>query len=435
MRLFLASLLLVSAAAPAAAQRETVYRVPVSGIIEGGLAPYIARALREAEVAGGTAVVLDINTPGGRIDAAEAIVDAIRGTRIPVYAWINPRAYSAGALISIATDGIFMRSGAVLGAATPVDGQGTKLSEKYVSAMRAEFRALAQEKGLDPRIAEAMVDDSLGVPGLLAPGKLLTLSTEEAIRVGYARGQINSERDLLMAIGVPNAELVTVEINWAESLVRFFTNPLVAPLLLSLGMLGLIFEIKTGAFGLSGVMSLLALGLFFGSHYIVGLAGWEEVIFLILGLVALGIEIFVLPGFGVSGVLGILLLLAAVIMAMLGSHPTLSDITQSLAVLGASLVLSLAVFITWLRHLPNSTRFRGLLLTESLDSSAGFISATPRSDLVGKEAVALTDLRPAGTVDIDGERIDVVTEGDYVKAGSAVRFIRAEGHRHVVRAS
>jgi len=435
MRLFLASLLLACSAIPAAAQHNTVYRIGISGTIDGGLAPYVARALRQAEVAGGAAVFLDINTPGGRVDAAEAIVDAIRATRIPVYAYVNPRAYSAGALISIATDGIYMRPGAVLGAATPVDGQGVKLPEKYVSAMRGEFRALAEENGLDPRIAEAMVDDSVGVPGLLPPGKLLTLSTDEAIRVAFARGRVNSEKELLMAIGFPDAQVVNVGLNWAESLVRFFTSPLVAPLLLSLGILGLVFEIKAGAFGLGGLLSLLSLGLFFGAHYLVGLAGLEEVILLLAGLVSIAIEVFLLPGFGVAGILGIVLLGAAIVLAMLGSSPSWTDIAQSLAVLGASLILTLTVIVTWFRHLPNSTRFRGLLLKEGLHSGEGYVSAVARNDLLGKDAVALTDLRPSGTVEIGGERIDVVTEGDYVRAGTTVRIVRAEGHRHVVRAN
>ena len=435
MRLLAVTSLLLTLAAPSPAQQKVVYRVAVTGTIEGGLAPYTARALREAAEANAAAVILDINTPGGRIDAAETISDAIRASRVPVYAFVNPRAYSAGALIALSTDGIYMTPGAVLGAATPVDGQGTKLSEKYVSAMRAEFRALAEEQGLDPRVAEAMVDDKLGVPGLLEPGKLLTLSSAEALKIGYAKGQVASEAELLSAIGLGGAQMVSVDVNWAETLVRFLTNPLVAPLLLSIGVLGLIFEIKAGAFGLGGVLSLLSLGLFFGSHHLVGLAGWEEILLLLGGLLAIAAEVFILPGFGIAGLLGIALLAASVVLAMLGTQPGLSDITQALAVFGAAMVLTIAVFFTWLRHLPNSTRFRGLLLQEGLSAPAGYISATPRTDLVGKEGVAVTDLRPAGTVAIDGERIDVVTEGDYVKAGSPVRIIRAEGYRHIVRVS
>ena len=434
MRFLAVPFLLAGLATVVQAQRKVVYRIEVSGTIEGGLAPYTSRALREAVAANASAVFLDINTPGGRVDAAEMMADAIRETAIPVYAFVNPRAYSAGALISLATDGIYMTPGAVLGAATPVDGQGVKMAEKYVSAMRAEFRALAEQQGLDPRIAEAMVDDSLGVPGLLEPGKLLTLSTAEALRVGYAKGEVANQAELLTAVGLSGAEVISVGVNWAESLVRFLTNPLVAPLLLTLGMLGLIFEIKTGAFGIGGVLSLLSLGLFFGSHHLVGLAGWEEVILLLCGLIAIAVEIFVLPGFGVAGILGIILLVLSVVLAMIGSVPSFHDVLQSLAVLGTALVLTLAVFIAWLRHLPNSARFRRMILADGLDSSAGYISARVRSDLVGKEARAVTDLRPAGTVVVDDERIDVVTEGDYIKSGSTVRIIRAEGHRHVVRA-
>jgi membrane-bound serine protease (ClpP class) len=433
MRFLAVPIFLVSLTTAVEAQRPVVYRIEISGTIEGGLAPDAARALREAAAARASAVFLDINTPGGRVDAAEMMADAIRASPIPVYAFVNPRAYSAGALISLATDGIYMTPGAVLGAATPVDGQGIKMAEKYVSAMRAEFRALAEQQGLDPRIAEAMVDDSLGVPGLLDPGKLLTLSTAEALRVGYAKGEVATQAELLAAVGLAGAEVVSVGVNWAENLVRFLTNPLVSPLLLTLGMLGLIFEIKTGAFGLGGVLSLVSLGLFFGSHHLVGLAGWEEVILLLCGLIAIAIEIFVLPGFGIAGVLGIILLALSIILAMVGSLPSLQEVLQSVAVLGTALVLTAAVFIAWLRHLPNSTRFRRMILADGLDSAAGYISARVRADLVGKEARAVTDLRPAGTVLVDDERIDVVTEGDYVKSGSLVRIIRAEGHRHVVR--
>jgi membrane-bound serine protease (ClpP class) len=187
--------------------------------------------MREAREAGAAAVYLDIDTPGGRIDAAERIADAIRETDIDVFAFVNPRAYSAGALIALASDGIYMRPGGVIGAATPVDASGTKGSEKIVSAMRAEFRALAEEHGVDPRVAEAMVDESIEIPGVVAEGRLLTLSTGEAITLGFARGEVSNEAALLSAVGHSGARVVTPSINWAESLVRFLTNPIVAPLL------------------------------------------------------------------------------------------------------------------------------------------------------------------------------------------------------------
>ena len=416
------------------AQAPVVYRIPVTGVVENGLAPFVARSIREAESAGAVAAFLDIDTPGGRIDAAERIADAVRGTRLPVYAFVNPRAYSAGALIAISSTGIYMRPGAVIGAATPVDGEGTKASEKMVSAMRAEFRSMAEQRGLDPTLAEAMVDENVEIPGVVRKGQLLTLSTGEAVKLKFAKGQVADEAALLDAIGHPGAQVITTEPNWAEGVVRFLTNPLVAPLLLSLGILGLVFEIKTGAFGIGGILSLVSLGLFFGSSVILGLAGWEEVLLLGLGAIALAVEVFVLPGFGVAGVLGILAIVASMVLAMMGAQPSSGDVAQALAVLGASLFITVAVIYAWLRHLPNSGRFSGLLLQGAVHKSRGFVSAPHREDLVGRDGVAVTDLRPSGTARVGDERLDVVTEGEYVPSGSRVQVVQSDGYRHVVRA-
>ena len=420
-------------AASLSAQSPTVYRIAVSGTVENGLAPYVARSLREAKAAGAAAAFLDIDTPGGRIDAAERIADAVRGSAVPVYAFVNPRAFSAGALIALSSSGIYMRPGAVLGAATPVDGQGVKASEKIVSAMRAEFRALAEQRGLDPRVAEAMVDEGVEIPGVKRAGELLTLSTGEALRLGYAKAEVGNEADLLREIGLPGARIVPIDPNWAEQLVRFITNPLVAPLLLSLGLLGLVIEIKQGAFGVGGLLSLGSLGLFFGSSFLLGLAGWEEVLLLGLGLVALLVEVFILPGFGAAGILALVAFGAAIVLAMVGGAPTTGDVAQALAVLGASLVITVAVAYAWLRHLPSSGRFSGLFLRHSAEQREGYISAPPRPDLVGQDGVAVTDLRPAGLAQIGAERVDVVTEGEYVSQGTPVRVLRSEGYRHIVR--
>jgi membrane-bound serine protease (ClpP class) len=432
-RLVMSLALLGLGASIAPAQAPLVYRLRVSGVVENGLAPYLARGLREAAAAGAAAVYLDIDTPGGRIDAAERIVDAVTSSAVPVYAYVNPRAYSAGALIALSAKRIYMRPGAVIGAATPVDGEGTKASEKMVSAMRGEFRALAEARGLDPRVAEAMVDERVTVPGVNESGRLLTLSTSEAVRIGYARAVAGGEAELLRDIGLPGARVVTLAPNWAELVVRFLTNPLVSPLLLSLGVLGLVFEIKTGAFGLGGLVSLASLGLFFGSSFLVGLAGWEEVILLGVGLLALAVEVFVLPGFGAAGLLGALAVAAAVVLAMVGGSPSTADVTQALIVLGASLAITTAVAYAWIRHLPNSGRFAGLILRGGSHQADGYIAAAPRHDLVGQDGIAMTDLRPAGTAQIGQERVDVVTEGEYVPQGRTVRVVRSEGYRHVVR--
>lgn len=416
-----------------ASAQSPVYRIPITGTIENGLAPYVARSLGVAASEGASLVVLDIDTPGGRVDAAERIVDAVRNSPVRVVAFVNPRAWSAGAMIALSASEIWIAPGGAIGAATPIDGAGTKASEKMVSAMRAEFRALAELRGRNPAIAEGMVDETLGAEGVALPGQLVSLTANQAIEVGFAEGQAATLDALLASLQLAGAEVRSVSPNWAENLVRFLTNPMVAPLLLSLGMLGLVFEIKAGAFGLGGLVSLASLGLFFGSSFLLGLAGLEEVILLGVGLIALAVEAFLLPGFGVAGFLGIGAIGAAVVMAMLGAAPTGGEITMALAILGAALVISAAVFFAWLRHLPNSERWSGLLLKDSVNRGEGYLSAPTLDEFVGQEGVAFTDLRPSGTALVSGERIDVVTEGEWVVAGAPVVVLRSEGYRHVVR--
>jgi len=422
-------------AVPGTVQNEsTVYRVPVTGEIELGLAPYIQRAVKEAAEVGAAALILDIDTPGGRVDAAEIISDALTDSEVPVYSLVNRRAYSAGALIALSTDRIYMRPASVIGAATPVDGTGTKAPEKIVSAMRSQMRALAESNGLEPEVAAAMVDEDIEIDGVVESGKLLTLTTEEAVEIGYAEA-IEDLDALLVELGHEGATVVTLELNWAEHLVRFFSSSVVSPFLLSLGFLGLLIEIRTPTFGLAGTMGLISLGLFFGSNMIVGLAGLEDVLIVGAGLVLLGIEAFVVPGFGIFGVAGIVAILAGLYMSLLGNIPTMPDFTRAAWVLTSSMLLLIGSAWALIRTLPSSSRLAesGIFLLAKTTSATGYESAEVRSDLVGKHGTAITDLRPAGTALVGDERIDVVSESEWISAGTPVKILSAEGYRHIVR--
>jgi membrane-bound serine protease (ClpP class) len=411
-----------------------VYRVPVTGVIELGLAPFIERSLEVAAAAGASVVILDIDTPGGRVDAAERIADALGDASMPVFAFVNRRAFSAGALISLATDGIYMRPGSVIGAATPVDGQGQKAPEKIVSAMRSEMRALAEARGLDPTVAESMVDEDIEIPGVVEAGKLLTLTTEEAVELGYAN-EVEDFPSLVAILGQAEAEVVDMDVNWAERIVRFLSNPVVAPFLLSLGFLGLLAEIKTPTFGMAGAAGLIALSLFFGSHLIVGLAGLEDVIVFGIGLVLVGVEVFVIPGFGLFGILGGLAILGGLYMSLLGSLPTMPDFTRAGMVMTTTVLILLVSAWVLIRSLPGRSRLAksGIFLLSRTDRDTGYESAPHRGELVGKPGTAITDLRPAGTALFDEERVDVVSESEWIQAGTRVRIVSAEGYRHVVR--
>lgn len=435
-RLTVAVLLLALGLLPLAAQdggSGPVHRVPVTGVIELGLAPFVERSLEEAARAGAAAVILDIDTPGGRVDAAERIADALGDADVPVYAYVNRQAYSAGALISLAADEIFMRPGAVIGAATPVSGSGQKAPEKIVSAMRSKMRSLAEARGLDPAVAEAMVDEDLEIPGVVERGKLLTLTTEEAVALGYARAVTDLE-ELLDFTGAAGAEVRTQEVNWAERVVRFLSHPAVSPFLLSLGFLGLLVEIKTAGLGIAGAAGLLSLSLYFGSHLILGLAGMEDLIVFGAGLVLIAVEV-VVPGFGIFGLLGGLAVLAGLYMSLLGDLPTTPDFLRAGSVLSVSVLLMIVTGWALIRHLPRSRRLadRGIFLLTRTDRDHGYASALVRKELVGQEGVAITDLRPSGVALFDDERVDVVSESEWIEEGTPVVILASEGYRHVVR--
>jgi len=412
----------------------TVYRVPLTGVVELGLAPFIERSLDEAAAAGAHFVVIDMDTPGGRVDAAERIADAIGDAGLPVYTLVNRRAFSAGALIALSSDGIYMRPASVIGAATPVDGAGVKASEKIVSAMRSEMRALAEAHGVDPEIAAAMVDEDIEIDGVVETAKLLTLTTAEAVDVGYAT-EVEDLEGLMALMDVSAAQVVTVETNWAEGVVRFFSNPVVAPFLLTLGFLGLITEIKTASFGLAGAAGILSLSLFFGSHLIVGLAGLEDLIIFGVGLALVGVEVLLIPGFGLFGIIGGLGITAGLYLSLMGALPTSADFTRAGLILSTTVLLIVVSAWAMIRSLPGSSRLAksGIFLLQRTGRAIGYESAESRVDLVGVTGKAITDLRPSGTALFGEERIDVVSESEWITEGTPIRIISAEGYRHVVR--
>jgi membrane-bound serine protease (ClpP class) len=411
----------------------SVYRVPVSGVVEMGLAPFVERTIREAEAMGAAAVILDINTPGGRVDAAQRITDAVRNSTVPVYSLVNMHAHSAGALIALSAQQVYMRPGSVIGAATPVTGEGETAPEKIVSAMRAEMRALAETRGLDPRVAEAMVDSEIEIEGVVERGKLLTLTAAEAVRIGYAVEAADLTA-LLALLELQAAPVRTAEVNWAERVVRFLTHPLVAPMLLSLGFLGIIIEIKSPSFGVAGLIGASALTAFFGSHLLLGLAGWEEVLLLGGGITLLAVEMFVLPGFGIAGIAGIFAILAAFYLSMVSPMATGADYAEAFGVLSLSLIVVIIAGWALLRHLGRSrgvTR-SGLMLGDATSRETGYLSSAVRTELIGTVGVALTDLRPAGAGRFGSERIDIVSDAGWIPAGTPIRIVRSDGYRHIV---
>jgi membrane-bound serine protease (ClpP class) len=436
----LGALFVIGLSGPAFAQKTpVVYVAPIEGMIDLGLAPFLQRVLREAGEAEAVAVVLEINTFGGRVDAAVLIRDALLNAKIPTVAFINKRAISAGALIALATEKIVIGQGGTIGAATPVQmGQpgapAQPVEEKTVSYVRKEFRATAEARKRPPLIAEAMVDADVEIPGVIEKGKLLTLTTEEALKNKVADALADTIEEVLKYLGVPEAELRRLSPNWAENLVRFLTHPIVSSLLITIGMLGIILEIRTPGFGVPGVLGISSIALFFWGHWLVQLAGWEELLLFGTGFVLLFLEMFVIPGFGVAGVAGIGALLAGLSLSLIGGGATWDFILKAVGRVIFSLLLALIGSLILLRFLPRLPFGKRLILETGLGAGKGYASP-PETDKqwLGKGGTVVSPLRPSGIADFDGERVDVVSDGELIESGAQIVVSRVDGNRIVVR--
>nr|WP_239584991.1 nodulation protein NfeD [Chryseomicrobium aureum] len=409
------------------AQNETVYRIPLDDVVEKALYTFLAQSIEEAEEANAEAIIIEMNTPGGLVDEAENIAKLMADTEdIPIYLFINNRALSAGAFLALYAEEIYMSPNATMGAAAVIDQTGNAADEKARSAWAASMRNAAEYSGRNPVYALAMVDESLEIPELgVDAGELLTLSASEALEVGYAEGIVNSLDEVLDAVGLADAEVVSVEESFLVKLARFVTNPIIVPILLSIGSLGLVLELYSPGFGLPGIAGLSALMLFFYGHMIAGLAGYEAMLLFALGVILLIAEIF-LP-FGISGVLGGIAIIGSLYLA--GADMTQISISILIA-LGVAIIGMVIIMKFFGRRLK---LFNKIILSDSTSTERGYVSSIERRELVGSTADTLTPLRPSGTIVIGDERLDAVSEGNFIDRNKKVIIRKVEGSRIVVR--
>jgi membrane-bound serine protease (ClpP class) len=423
---------------------KRVIVVPIEGIVDLGMAPFVERAIAEAEATQADAVLLDINTLGGRVDAALLIRDALVGSAVPTIAYIHPRAISAGALISLACKTIAMEPGGTIGAATPVTDSGGEMEaadEKMVSYFRTEMRSTAERNGRPGKVAEAMVDREVEIEDVIEAGKLLTLTTSDAILLGVADFEAQSIEEVLEALDLGGAVQTLHSINWAERIARVVSHPALSSLLMSLGFLGIMLELYRPGWGIPGTVGVGCLALFFLGHFVVHLAGWEEVLLFAVGVLLLGLEIFVIPGFGIAGIAGIVAILSSVFLALVGRDLRVSwqlgYLTDALTVIAGGMLGVLVGGAVLVRFLPGS-RVGGLfILSRKLDAGEGFVthSTTPQDRFpVGSRGIAMGDLRPSGVVRIGSDRIDAVSEGSFISRGAGVAIVSWQAGHPVVRA-
>ncbi len=404
----------------------TVYVVPIEDEVERGLQAFIDRALEEAEDAGAETVIFEIDTPGGFVNAADGIARLLSDTKLETVAFVNQDALSAGAFLALSADEIYMHPNSRMGAAQVIDQSGNAASDKANSAWLSSMENAATSSQRNPLYALAMADASIDLPELqAAEGKLLTLNASEAEEVGYSEGTVSSVEELLAEKGLEDAQVISVEETFSEQLARFLTNPVVVPILLSIAALGLLLELFTPGLGIAGFMGLFSLMLFFYGHLVAGLAGYESIILLVIGLGLMIAEFFV-PG-GIAGILGLAAVLGSILLAGGDLKTTAIAILIAMIAATAGMVIIVKFFGKRL-HL-----FKRLILSDATDTKSGYVSAVNRPELVGQLAVTMTALRPSGSIKVNDEWIDAVSDGRFIDSKKQVKIIKVEGARIVVR--
>ncbi|QHA92639.1 nodulation protein NfeD [Bacillus sp. N1-1] len=408
---------------------DLVTFIPVEQEVERGLEAFLKRSIQDAEDQGADHIVLEINTPGGAVNAADNIAKIIKASDVPITAYVSNRALSAGAYIALNADQIIMEPGALMGSAAIIDQSGNAAGKKAESFWHAAMKSAAELNDRDPKYALAMADPDVDLPDYNAPkGELLTLSDQEAVEVGYAEGTAEDRTELLNILNLEEAKISDAEVSIAERIARFVTNPIIIPILLSIGSLGLVLELYSPGFGVPGFMGAGALLLFFFGHMIAGFAGWESLLLLIVGVVLILVEVFI-PGFGIFGVLGAIGIVASIVLAS----------GQSMQYVLLAVLIAIAVTIggsyLFIRIFGYRGFFKKIILSDSTNTELGYVSNATRNELIGMEGEAVTPLRPSGIADFGDERMDVVTEGGYLPAGTEVKIVKTNGSRVVVRAS
>lgn len=408
------------------------------------------KSFKEAHDLGADLIIIHMNTYGGMVDFADSIRTKILNSTIPVYVFIDDNAASAGALISIACDSIYMRPGAKFGAATVVNQTGDVVPDKFQSYMRATMRATAEAHGKDtiitgrdtiirwkrdPKIAESMVDPVISIPGIVDSGKVLTFTAEEALKNGYCEGLANNIQEILKQAGIEKYELAEFKPTTLDNIIGFLLNPIVHGLLIIMIIGGIYYELQSPGIGFPLSLAVLGAVLYFAPLYLEGLAqNWEIAVF-ILGVILLIIEIFAIPGFGVTGIAGVILIITGLTMAMVdnlvfepGNFPeALNAVLKAFLIVVVSVFISILISLLFIGKLADSPVFSKIALDSVQKTEEGFTSADNlMKGLIGKEGIAHSVLRPSGKVLIEGEVYDAKSEYGYIDKGEKIKVFRYE---------
>ncbi len=460
--LFIVSVAVQGAKAQSGPDTTTlVYKVKIDKMIAAPLWRSVKKSFVDADSVNADFMLIHMNTYGGQVDIADSMRTLILNHHIPVLVFIDNQAISAGALIAISADSIYMRPGASIGAATVVDQAGTKMPDKYQSFMRGMMRATAEAHGKkpvvkdgdttwvwhrDPEIAQAMVDPSIVLKGIVDTGQVLTLTTLEAIKYGFCEGEAETVEDVIAQAGIKNYTIRELKLTGVDRIIMLLIHPVVSGLLIMLIIGGIYFELQSPGVGFPLAAAVFAALLYFAPLYLEGVAeNWHLIIF-IIGIILVMVEIFAIPGFGVTGVLGVIGIVTGLAFVMIDKlvfrfGPSADGVREvvgafSIVVLSAVLSFIVALWLSRKLFAPNRL-FGSLALETSVNQADGFVSFDMEklTALVGSTGTAHTVLRPSGKVMIGGEVYSAVAETGFISRGTEIIVRREEqGHLYVVEA-
>lgn len=402
--------------------QDIVYQIPIQGNIDQAMFSFFNRSFDEAVENGADKIIINIDTYGGFTDPAIRIKDVIINSKVETITYVSNRAWSAGALIALAGEELVMKQGSSIGAAETRPNE-----EKYISALRNEFKATAEARSRNSDIAEAMVDVDVSIQGLIEEGKLLTLTAEEAEDNNISNVLVNSDEEFYNNIGVSKQKVNVSEPQTIDRFVQVVTNPYISTLLLIVGFSALIFELLVPGFGVGGTVGLMSLGLFFSGYVINGVASWGIIVLFLVGLLLIILEAFVVPGFGITGIGGMI----SIFVSLYFLFPT-----PQIAINIMATTLLATVILTFIigKYFGNSKAWSRISLGTSQTSDIGYVASTDKKDIINKTGITKTPLRPAGIAEIDNNRVDVVSEGGFIDKGEKIIVIDVKGSKILVKA-
>lgn len=397
-----------------------VYVIPVKGEINKATYQFVKTQVEEVSKYRPAAIIFEIDTYGGFIDKAIDIKDVIVNIDIPTISFVNTKAESAGVLITIAGEKIVMAEGSTIGSAEPKPN-----TEKIMSMWVSTLKTVAEQRGRDKELVAAMADKDIEIKGIVKKGELLNLNYKEAKKLGFADYVSNDYDDILNYFNIDYNKVIKIDTDLRTNIAKYLTNPYVGILLISLGFLGFVIEVFTPGFGIGGTLSLISFSLYFGGNIIAGNSGWGVVVIFLAGIALLLIEAAI-PGFGVPGIGGIICIIISIVL-------TSGSIESAVVSLGIAIILTVLVTVLLVRYGQRSPYLDKIVLRTKQNNEKGYVGVESKIEYVGKEGIAISLLRPAGIIDIEGNRIDAVSEGAFIEKGSRVKVIKVEGPRVVVR--